>query len=447
MKKLIYLCLGLLGLVSCIDDQSDWGGRPISRIIPMDSLEKSYTVHKLDNLILEAPQVKQENEAKSLAYEWQVNYEVQSTSATLNYKCNTCGVFPCRLKISNEDGASFYEFELKVPYPYEEGLAVLSHYDGRSMVSFRNVKIEGESFGRDVYLLNSPQVSLGNQPKSILYNEKHNYLYIATEDPVKVVKVDARTMEVLSVIKYPEPRIERMFANGDDGITFMGGGRMADMNCSGENFMNTFQQGMYPNAYLANEVLITYSVFNGTNYFTFDDAWDYFVTSQWGEAITVFEEIQANYWVKMLPCKNPDEGLLLVEQAGGSVEVVYVNLKTQSIKSRWIETKGNLTNAGAFTTSMVDNILYYTKGNEIFRYNFESDGNFPAISDYTVGETGDVIQALLLDPEEENLYVAVDAAGNDDYKGGVYCYDVTSKTLKWKETGVAGEIVEMIYKK
>ena len=28
----------------------------------------------------------------------------------------------------------------------------------------------------------------------------------------------------------------------------------------------------------------------------------------------------------------------------------------------------------------------------------------------------------------------------------VYCYDIETKELKWKEEGVAGEIVEMLYK-
>ena len=117
------------------------------------------------------------------------------------------------------------------------------------------------------------------------------------------------------------------------------------------------------------------------------------------------------------------------------MKVVYVNAKNSVLKSVWPETKGNIVENSVFLTSMKESILYYSKGNEIFRYNFESDGNFPSSSDYTVGEDGDVIKGMVLDP-----------AGNQEYKGCVYCYDVATKSLKWKERGVAGEIVQMIYK-
>ena len=33
-----------------------------------------------------------------------------------------------------------------------------------------------------------------------------------------------------------------------------------------------------------------------------------------------------------------------------------------------------------------------------------------------------------------------------EYRGAVYCFDIETKELKWKEVGVAGEIVEMLYK-
>ena len=83
-------------------------------------------------------------------------------------------------------------------------------------------------------------------------------------------------------------------------------------------------------------------------------------------------------------------------------------------------------------------------GNNIFRYNLISKGNFEP-SDYTVGNDGDVIQGMLLDQDEGKLYVAVNAK-EGDYRGCVYCYNSVTKELLWEERGVAGEIVQMIYK-
>ena len=74
-----------------------------------------------------------------------------------------------------------------------------------------------------------------------------------------------------------------------------------------------------------------------------------------------------------------------------------------------------------------------------------SEGNFPTKSDYTVGVSGCLIKKLILNDDKSELYVAVDFP-NGEYRGAVYCFDIETKELKWKEVGVAGEIVEMLYK-
>lgn len=104
-----------------------------------------------------------------------------------------------------------------------------------------------------------------------------------------------------------------------------------------------------------------------------------------------------------------------------------------------------MTDKSVFMLSNKEDILFYTNGNRIFRYNYSSEGNFPTSSDYTVGEDGDVIKEMVLSPDGKQLFVAVNAE-KGDYRGCVYCYDNETKTLLWKERGVAGEIVQMIYK-
>ena len=56
-----------------------------------------------------------------------------------------------------------------------------------------------------------------------------------------------------------------------------------------------------------------------------------------------------------------------------------------------------------------------------------------------------MIKKLILNDDKSELYVAVDFP-NGEYRGAVYCFDIETKELKWKEVGVAGEIVEMLYK-
>ena len=454
MKKLIYILLGLFTLVSCIDDQSDLGGDAISLLSFVNPLDSVYVGEKMHVFTLNAPDIEQENRDKPLFYEWQIDHEVKSTSNVLTYECTTCGTFLCRLKVYNEDGAIFKTFNLKVPYPYEDGIVVLSSHDGKSMVSFKNIEGEDSVFEKGVYQFNNPGVTLGNVPRSILYNAKINYIYIAREEPLKIAKVEANSMEILNMINCPEPRVERLLPNGEGSITFLGGGRIADMNCQGEDFLNNFQQGitnemmggMFPDAYLANQAIIS-SSYSGTSYLVFDTRNKVFLApGDWGMVMPVYDDLEAVSVLGMLSSKNDGEGIIIMKDVANQMKVAYVNAKNNVLKSVWPETKGNIVENSVFLTSQKESILYYSKGNEIFRYNFESDGNFPGSSDYTVGEEGDIVKGMMLDPQEKNLYVALDAAGNQEYKGCVYCYDVATKSLKWKERGVAGEIVQMIYK-
>ena len=237
-------------------------------------------------------------------------------------KANICLLytsFLCRLKVYNEDGAIFKTFNLKVPYPYEDGIVVLSLHDGKSMVSFKNVEGGDRVFEKGVYRLNNPGGTLGNAPRSILYNAKSNYIYIATEEPLKIAKVEANSMEILNMINCPEPRVERLLPNGESTITFLGGGRIADMNCQGEDFLNNFQQGitnammggMFPDAYLANQAIISYS-YSGTSYLVFDTRDKLFLApGDWGMVMPVYDELEAVSVLGMLNSKNDGEGLII----------------------------------------------------------------------------------------------------------------------------------------
>ena len=108
------------------------------------------------------------------------------------------------------------------------------------------------------------------------------------------------------------------------------------------------------------------------------------------------------------------------------------------------ETAG-MTENSIFLTSSKEDVLIYASGNKIYRYYYSSYGNFPTTPDYTVGDSGEVIKTMLLDANEEKLYVATDSPSGE-YRGNVYCYNYKTKELLWQEKGVAGTIVSMVYK-
>ena len=84
-------------------------------------------------------------------------------------------------------------------------------------------------------------------------------------------------------------------------------------------------------------------------------------------------------------------------------------------------------------------------GNEIFAYDYRSEGNFPESPLYTAGNPGDRIGEMVFNGDETMLYVAYDSASSE-FKGCVKCFSLTEGKVLWEKMGVAGNIVQMIYK-
>ena len=110
MKRLISILIVLFSLVGCLDDQTKMGENAISYLSFKMELDTLYYAERNVEFMIEAPEMRQENQDKALSYEWQINYEIVSTERVLKYAYDSCGLFPCRLKVYNEDGAIFKEF-------------------------------------------------------------------------------------------------------------------------------------------------------------------------------------------------------------------------------------------------------------------------------------------------------------------------------------------------
>ena len=105
MKQLISIVVVLFSLIGCLDDQTKMGENAISYLSFKMELDTLYYAERNVEFMIEAPEMKQESQDKALSYEWQINYEVVSTERVLTYAYDSCGLFPCRLKVYNEDGA------------------------------------------------------------------------------------------------------------------------------------------------------------------------------------------------------------------------------------------------------------------------------------------------------------------------------------------------------
>lgn len=459
--KQVFLILMLAGfMASCIDDESTGADRPISTLSFVTELEEEYVSSKNDEFVLPAPEVKQENQVKELSYEWQVNYEVVSTKAELHYICEECGTFDCRLKISNEDGAIFKEFKLNVPFPYEDGLLVLSSYDNRTMLSFKNLTPE-EPFELDVFELNNHGLQmLGTTPKDICFfgnSYGDSYVYVATENPTCIARLEYNTMIALSAVDYPADGVERLYCFEESGQVYtVGDGRFFRFTSNPDYFysgVSSTISAMYPDLYVTGEVIqapdqygdpywsIVYDEHSGSFLNVSDGSW-----SEEGSPGEVCADLKGMTFVAMQPGRAHAEMLAIVKDADGKFIVHRENVVSKkAISSVNVPTDAGMSEDGVFLTSKKADNLLYSNGNQIYIYYYSSDGNFESTPYFIVGEPGDMIKDMVFDANEEKLYVAVDAV-DGDYKGAVYCYDYASRQLLWKERGVAGEIVRMIYK-
>ena len=182
----------------------------------------------------------------------------------MTYAYDSCGLFPCRLKVYNEDGAIFKEFKLRVPNPYDEGLLLFSKYDGHSIISFRNDNWPERGFEKDVYALNNAGIPLGTEPVAIVCSPTEYYtpyIYLVTENPFRFLKLDYYTMQVLEEIAYPEEGVDRILEK-DHNLYIMTDGKTLYYDCHNAYFRNNFQQGLtgkygsFPDAELSDRVVV-----------------------------------------------------------------------------------------------------------------------------------------------------------------------------------------------
>lgn len=453
--KYIFLFVLLGFMASCINDESREGNLPVSTLSFLVKLEEGYTATKNTEFVLPAPAVTQENQQKPLSYEWEINYKLVSTESELRYFCDSCGTFPCRLKIYNEDGAIFSEFKLNVPFPYQEGILLLSDYDNRPMLSFKSLNPE-KPFALDVFERNNPGTSiLGTIPRDICFynnNYGNSYIYVATENPVRLVKLEHNTMKVLNVLSYPEEHISRLMPYGYSSIFITGNGRSVSLDCATEYFSNSDQQKLQkynPSVHIADKVVLTKTDWGSDkDYIFFDESTKTFLNiPQYSSTpVEICTSLKGASLLDMFSGRVGDRLIAIVKKTDGKLLVSLSNTATgEDINQVEVPGTAGMTENSIFLACSKEDVLVYASGNKIYRYYYSSYGNFPTDPDYIVGDSGEVIKTMLLDANEEKLYVATDSPSGE-YRGNVYCYDYKTKELLWQEKGVAGTVVSMLYK-
>jgi hypothetical protein len=151
--------------------------------------------------------------------------------------------------------------------------------------------------------------------------------------------------------------------------------------------------------------------------------------------------------VKIMNCDGKSNGLLVMKNTTNSSLHVFYYLRNSKTIGNLSDASGTtLTENSAMATDLQSPLLYYSNANKVYRYNYQAS-NFPTEAFITVAD-GVEIKSIVLSDEGTKIYIATyNQSASSEYKGDIYCYDIQTKNLLWKEEGVAGEVVEMIYKK
>ena len=440
--KNIFVALSIIAitLAGCYKDNSIYGDNPISKIefVKDKSLEEEYTADKWDKFKLE-PSIKQSIEGKELKYEWQIDYKVVSTEKNLLYTCDKIGNYECRLKVSNEDGALFQIFDLKVVSPYEIGLLLLSENQGKTMLSWKRTDKEDKPIEGNSYKLNNPNTELGSKPT--LVHSHRDFVYIASSNPTKVVRINSKTFAVSNFIDFSGTELTNGLSEYSKyGVTMFGDGTIYDYETQQNTFMNTTSMWFEDGAVISDRAIR----FNHGKVF-FDNAHGNLMLYASYRIKNLAEgSFTGRSLVDMLACDNKENVLAIMKNTDdGKMSLVHYQTDIDEVLKDHDLTGTTVDEEGSFLTSTKNNLLLYTSQNKVYAYNYLAN-NFPTTPIITL-EEGAVIKSIKYDEEEEKLFVAANL-GNDQLQGAIYCYDIDTKEQKWVEKIQCGKIVQMIYK-
>lgn len=503
MKYAIYLFLGVLFITSCVDDKSGLlGDNSVSTLSFKTELKDLYVVSKGQELKIQAPEIIQANEEKPLSYEWEINYKLVSTEKDLTYipeEVSDGADFPCRLKISNEDGAIFRKFSLRVPV-YGEGLLVLSKTEKGTMLSFKAMK-EGMSqdsilpFENNVFSTNNELITLGSEPRGLADDfygtASGGGILIATDNPAKIVVLNRNTMVAFLSPELPVSAISgNMVRIGERGFLFREDNSGFFWWSPGDPYMftNKSQQAFEKFAREHDRVLnlthiITYSPLapqNASAFIAYDanerqllstgisatgEVYEHKTAINGKELLYAVQNYHLNNNIRkatLFVAKDDNNKYYLVERNTANSSSAELASMADNFSVEIDKSSGLTDENVVFLPSRKTSILLYASGNRIYRYNFPytgaSAGTIPSKPDFTIGKNGDVIVDMAFDEnlfhadiqgyQESRLCVAVNSA---DGKGRVYCYDYANSTvatglkLLWEDE-ISGKITHMIYK-
>ena len=496
MKRFNQLCLfslaatSMLGVVSCISDDSVGAVNQLSYLTADKSVADEYKADRWDTLRIAAPKVTQTHVDKPLTYRWEINGKVVSTEKDLAYECkdytkDDTKPFQCRLTISNEDGKYYKNFKLYVQYRYRTGVYALADDNGKTIVSYIRPDGKKPLVERDLLAKNNPEVTFNNKPTAatIINYYGKNDLFFAAGTPSQVYRLEGNTMQLVATAQ-GAGTVSSLYSNvfgslnnekTGDKLYVIEDGDVSDISATDLTllFSSITSRDMVKvvsHPKLAPSVLSWVDI--GTDNYTgvaFYDNEQGFVayakkapvddTQNLQRTKLIFnEEFKGLKLVSMVPVsKNHDVAFFLHDDVANKFYHVWLypgsynkdskrensqpELKQAKIE---IPASAGVTVKSKFVASQATNLVYYSNDNKIYAYSVLSKGNFPTTPDFNCPE-GEEIVAMVLNPDESELIVATNSTASQ--QGSVYAFNLQDKKLSWSYKDVTGKVVSLMFRK
>lgn len=478
MKRSITYILILLAFLgqSCIDDDSVGMVRDLS-IINIQTVQDTFYVNFGEESTL--PVTVTQTGSGNLTYEWGLgdvdsqgaikdSLKVISTESVLHYTFRKLGQFKVRLRVTNEDGSSFYYFELYVRSPFQEGILVLSEDENRlGRTSFLRVKnpdevITGdEEFNLHAFEGVNPEIVL-DDPQDVTWLD---YMMILSDGGKVIHQYDKLSFDYISSIKVDQEisglKLKRIcLPNPPAGFSqSLGWGVDGNSYIVDYDMMYVLTDTKYSPGDRYDKLYFQGSAANAL-YVNFDQSYiNHALGGIWpSPKFTSGNYFKGRYIVNLMA----DEGNqlhVITTEPGDAREVTITSFTNMNAMVGWFQFSGaflnpedysyradqplTLTREVEMLTNNAYNVTFYPRGKELYQWIYKGK-KLPETPLMTLdGE----ITCMCLSPDSKYIYLGIwNPSAEETLKGSVYILDMKTNKIIRQYRGVADKPMKIMYK-
>lgn len=481
MKRSIISILILFAFLNiwqaCIDDESTGAIRELSKI-DIKASQDTFYVDFGEDVTIRAD-VTQSGDGE-MTYEWgwgtvngygviKDSLKIISNEPVLHYNFKKLGQFKVRLRVTNEDGSSFYFFELYVRAAFQEGLLVLSEDEnhlGRS--SFLRVKEPNEIvMGNEEFVLHAfekvnPEIAL-HHPKDVSW-VNYDAMILLTDGGKSIHRYDRVSFDYLNTIQVDENEpglVLEKFCLSNPPYGFAqslaweqnGYTRIVDFDMHIVQADTKFSpEERYDKIYFQGKT-------NHAIYINYEESYmNNSLAGNLGMRFTSGDYFKDRYIVNVMI----DEGRrlhVITTDPQDPQKVTRTLFTNMEAMVGWFQYAGAFLNPKDTTyraskpltlkremdimTNNTYNVAFYSEGNALYQWIYKGI-KLPESPLLTVdGE----ITCMCVSPDDEYLYLGIwNPSAQEDLKGSVYILEMKSNKIVRQYRGVADKPLKIMYK-